>query len=191
MASPSDASPIWLAHHWPDQYDRCVRVGHTHVCRRCLVLYPLIVVTAVVAVLIEVPDAALWAAWVLPLPLAIEWTGEHLGRFTYSAARQVALTAVAAVGFGTALAVHIEDPFTLGAVAPVACYVIGLFLVSILTRGNGDDEDWEERLERSEASRTEELHRLLAEADAAIVAGQQGQGPGLPGSGPRGSGTSD
>ena len=31
---------MWLAHHWPEHYDRCAVVAGRHVCRRCLVLYP-------------------------------------------------------------------------------------------------------------------------------------------------------
>ena len=34
-------TPMWLSHHWPPDYDRCAVVAGLHVCRRCLVLYPL------------------------------------------------------------------------------------------------------------------------------------------------------
>ena len=34
-------TPIWLSHHYPEQYDRCVLVGRKHICRRCMALYPL------------------------------------------------------------------------------------------------------------------------------------------------------
>ena len=26
---------MWIAHHYPEDYDRCVLIGRTHVCRRC------------------------------------------------------------------------------------------------------------------------------------------------------------
>ena len=39
-AAEQSISPIWLSHHAPDEYDRCIAVGRAHVCRRCLVLYP-------------------------------------------------------------------------------------------------------------------------------------------------------
>ena len=32
---------LLLSHHPPGQYDRCIRIGRHHVCRRCAVLYPL------------------------------------------------------------------------------------------------------------------------------------------------------
>ena len=170
MAASADSSPIWLSHHWPDHYDRCVRVGSTHVCRRCLVLYPTIVLSAVLAVALDVPDAALWAAWVLPLPLALDWVAEHLGAWSYSAPRQVASTLLAAPGFGLALAVHVERPFAPAALAPVLAYVVVLLTVTLLTRGRtrADDEDWEVALQRDEDRRDQELQRLLEAADASM-----------------------
>ena len=42
-------TPLWLSHHDPGAYDRCVVVAGRHVCRRCLVLYPLAFVVLVVA----------------------------------------------------------------------------------------------------------------------------------------------
>ena len=52
----ADPSPMWLAPHHPDQYDRCVTVGDRHVCRRCLVLYPVAALSALV-ILLTVPFA--------------------------------------------------------------------------------------------------------------------------------------
>ncbi len=170
MAVSADPSPIWLSHHWPDHYDRCVRIRGAHVCRRCLVLYPAIVVSAVLAVVLDAPDAAIWAAWLLPLPLAIDWIAEHLGIWSYSAPRQVVSTLLAAPGFGIALAVHVERPFAPGALAPVLTYVLILLAVTLVTRGRAgaDDEDWEAALQRDEERREQELQRLLEAADASM-----------------------
>ena len=171
MAPPAAETPIWLSHHWPDHYDRCVRLGRLHVCRRCLVLYPAIVVTAVVATVLELGDTASWAAWLLPLPLAIDWTGEHLGLLRYAAWRQVAVTLLAAVGFGIALSVHLDDPFAPRAIAPVLTYVVVLGVVALVTRGRTtvDEADWEATLEQDEERREQELHRLLEAADASMA----------------------
>ena len=46
---PVADTPMWLSHHWPSDYDRCAVVAGRHVCRRCLVLYPLALVAAVPA----------------------------------------------------------------------------------------------------------------------------------------------
>ena len=179
MAHSVDESPIWLSHHWPDHYDRCVRMGRLHVCRRCLVLYPAIVVSAVLAVVFDVGDAAWWAPWLLPLPLAIDWTGEHLGRLRYSPWRQVVCTLLAAPGFGVALAVHIETPFTPAAIVPVLAYVVVLAIVAWATRGRTpvDEVDWETALDADEERRTQALQRLLDAADASMAADPE-VGPG-------------
>ncbi len=171
MAPSVDESPIWLSHHWPAHYDRCVQVGHAHVCRRCLVLYPAIVLSAVLAVAFDVGDAALWAAWLLPVPLAVDWTGEHLGVLRHSASRQVLTTLLAAPGFGLALAVHVERPFAPSALAPVLAYVVALATVAILTRGRRatTDDAWEAVLERDEEQRNEHLQRLLEAADESMA----------------------
>ncbi len=31
--------PLWLSHHYACDADRCVRIGGTHVCRRCLSMF--------------------------------------------------------------------------------------------------------------------------------------------------------
>ena len=39
---------LWLAHHWPEHYaERCIKIGHRHVCRRCAALYPLGLLVAI------------------------------------------------------------------------------------------------------------------------------------------------
>lgn len=180
MAAPHhDSGPFWLSHHHDDQLDRCVSIAGRPVCRRCLVLYPTIVLVALLALVLDAPGSALWAAWLLPAPLAVEWIGEHLGRFRYSPWRQIALTAVAAIGFGIALAVHVDDPFAPAALAPVAAYVVLLAAVAVLTRGDTSvgagtpgtgREHWETAHERDESERAAELHRKLEAADARMAA---------------------
>ena len=171
MAPSAAESPIWLSHHWPDHYDRCVSVGRQHVCRRCLVLYPAIVVTAALATVLDVGDTAWWAPWLLPLPLAIDWTGEHLGLLRHAAWRQVCSTLLAAVGFGVTLSVHLDDPFAPRAIAPVLTYVVVLGVVALVTRGRTtvDEADWQATLEQDEERREQELHRLLEAADASMA----------------------
>ena len=44
---PVADTPMWLSHHWPSGYDRCAVIAGRHVCRRCLVLYPLALVTGI------------------------------------------------------------------------------------------------------------------------------------------------
>jgi hypothetical protein len=103
---------LWLSHHWPEQYDRCTPVGGRNVCRRCLVLYPL-----VLAVLVAALAGATWpSSWdpvllvVLPLPAVVELCGEQLGWWTYQPRRQVAVTVPLAVGLGKGFARYLEQP---------------------------------------------------------------------------------
>lgn len=105
-------TPLWLSHHYPEAYDRCVVVGRRHVCRRCLVLYPLaFAVMALSLAGTHWPSG--WDPWLLallPLPAVVEFVLEHLGRLRYRAGRQVAVTVVLAVGLGRGFALYVQRP---------------------------------------------------------------------------------
>ena len=103
-------TPMWLSHHYPEDYDRCVRVGHRHLCRRCVVLYPLAVLVLGIGAALAVDPAVTAAALViLPLPAVVEWTLEHLGVVAYAPARQVAVTIPLAVGLGAGFVRYFEQ----------------------------------------------------------------------------------
>jgi hypothetical protein len=94
------STPLWLSHHDPPGYDRCVLIGGRRVCRRCLVLYPV-----TFAVLLVARAAGGWsglsealALVLLPLPAVVEFVLEHLRLTGYQPARQVAVTVPLAVG---------------------------------------------------------------------------------------------
>lgn len=104
-------TPLWLAHHYPDDYERCVRMGDRHVCRRCLVLYPIAVLVAVLGVAglaLADPWSAI-ALVALPLPAVAEVLYEQLGRRPYSARRQVAATIPLGLGLGVGFARYLDD----------------------------------------------------------------------------------
>ena len=105
-------TPIWLSHHWPDQYDRCVVVGHRHVCRRCLFMYPVAFVVAGLSVAVWAPPSP-WsqlALVVLPLPALVEFVGEHRRRWAYSPARHTALSVLQGLGMGVGFGRYLESP---------------------------------------------------------------------------------
>jgi hypothetical protein len=79
-------TPMWLSHHWPGQYDRCAVVGGLHVCRRCLVLYPLALVSGIVVGIGSWWPHRLdaWVLWLFPLPGVIEFVLDNLGLVRYS-----------------------------------------------------------------------------------------------------------
>lgn len=163
---------MWLTHHWHGDQDRCVRLGTVDVCRRCAVLYPLVVLWATLTVLIDPPQVvAVVAMWLLPLPMTLEWVAEHQGGVRYSATRQAALTALASVGVGAALAAHLVQPFDADALAPMATHatICGVSALRASRSGgrsaSAGSGAWQQEHELAEAERTRALVRLLDDQD--------------------------
>jgi hypothetical protein len=111
-AEETEVSPLWLSHHRPEHYDRCVRLGSVRVCRRCLVLYP---------VAFAVTALALAGAWwsddldpylvvLLPLPAVVEFCLEQLGYVRYNRVRQMIFTLLFALALGAGFARYLENP---------------------------------------------------------------------------------
>jgi hypothetical protein len=105
-------TPLWLSHHFPDEYGRCVVIGRTHVCRRCLVLYPL-----AFAVMFLALAGAHWPGRydglfivVLPMPAVVEFVAEQVGLVRHHPLRQVLVTVPLAVGLGAGFAMYLRDP---------------------------------------------------------------------------------
>lgn len=115
-------TPLWLSHHHPPQYERCVRIGRRHVCRRCLVLYPVALLVAAASFSADLAAADLWVLALLPLPTVIEWWLEHLGRIEYAAGRQTATTVLAAIALGRGFARYLDNPADLAFWAMVLIY---------------------------------------------------------------------
>ncbi len=130
---------LWLAHHWPEDYGpRCVRIGSNHVCRRCLALYPLGALVAVLAALGHPPwteelDPA--AIWLLSIPATVAFVGEAIGLFDYSPRWQVGTTLVAAVAFGRALGYELTDRWSAEFWQPIAVFGGIWFLASAFQAG--------------------------------------------------------
>ena len=96
---------MWLAHHYPAEYDRCVRIGRHHVCRRCLVLYPLALATLAAAAAGLRWDRSLDPVLVtlLPVPATVDFVLEQVGVVGYQPRRQAVLMVPLAVAFGVGL----------------------------------------------------------------------------------------
>lgn len=110
--TPVADTPMWLSHHWPDQYERCAVVAGRHVCRRCLVMYPVAIVAAVVAAVGPWWPRA-WDDWLiplLPLPAVVDFVADNLGTARYSPARQAVLTAIGAVAAGAGYLRYLDRP---------------------------------------------------------------------------------
>ena len=101
---------MWLSHHFPEDYDRCVVIGRSHVCRRCLALYPLaFVVLGICLVAQPGRTAEIVALAVLSLPAVVELVLEQLGVIRYSPRRQVGVTLLLAFGLGAGFAAYLDD----------------------------------------------------------------------------------
>ena len=102
---------MWLAHHWPDHYERCSVIAGRHVCRRCLALYPLALAVAFAAL----ADVLLWPRrfdpeliWLLSIPGTLEYVAEQLGVLRYRARRQIVATALTAIALGRGMSYEFE-----------------------------------------------------------------------------------
>lgn len=82
-------APIWLSHHREEQLKRCIRVRGLHICRRCLVLWPLTFALIGALIVLRAPfdlPADRWLPGLLALPVA-EFIAVSLGWIRYSPAR--------------------------------------------------------------------------------------------------------
>ncbi|MFI5041422.1 MAG: hypothetical protein ACHQNA_06175 [Acidimicrobiales bacterium] len=105
-------SPLWLSHHPPDELDRCVVVAGQHVCRRCLLLWPLTFVALALALAgVRWPRSADdLLLVVLPLPAVIEFVLEHAGRWPYLPRLQAVVTVPLAAALGVGFDRYLHHP---------------------------------------------------------------------------------
>ena len=110
---PVADTPMLLSHHFPEDYDRCAVIAGKHVCRRCLVLYPLALVSGVAISIGSWWPAELnpWVLWLFPLPGVIEFVLDNLGLIEYSPWRQMVLSAGGAVAAGVGYSMYIQNTF--------------------------------------------------------------------------------
>jgi hypothetical protein len=128
---------MWLAHHWPDHYERCVVIGGRHVCRRCLVLYPLTIAVALAAV----GDVLLWPRrfdpeliWLLSIPGTLEYVAEQLGLLRYRARRQMIATALTAIPLGRGMSYEFEQRWSWYFWGPLLVFGTIWFIATIVGR---------------------------------------------------------
>jgi hypothetical protein len=105
-------SPLWLSHHPAEELDRCVVVGGRHVCRRCVLLWPLTFVAFALALAgVRWPHSADdLLLVVLPLPAVVEFVLEHAGRWPYRPGVQAVVTLPLAAALGVGFDRYVHHP---------------------------------------------------------------------------------
>jgi uncharacterized membrane protein len=129
---------IWLAHHWPEQYDRCFLIRGHHVCRRCLILYPLALAVAfasLAGIAPWPPALDLWFIWGLCIPATLDFVAEQTGLIAYSARRQAIVTAVLAPALGRGFAHELENSWSWEFWGPVLVFCTLWFASTVAGRG--------------------------------------------------------
>ena len=111
MDAATDETPLWLSHHYPDDYDRCVVVKGRHVCRRCIVLYPTAIVAGIVLAVAGPWPTELdpWLLWLLPLPAVAEFVLEHRNVIKHSPTRLVVFTIPLAIACARMYQLYLDD----------------------------------------------------------------------------------
>lgn len=169
----SATTPLWLSHHHPENAYRCVRIGDHQVCRRCLVMYPTVVVTALVMTTIGLKGSQALGLSIaaLLLPFIVEWTMDNLDLVAYSSRRSTLTSVIGAVGLGLALAVHVDSPFDPWAVLTVFVVSLTAVVTAVIgtlrrTRSANDDHEWEDAFDAAEKRRENHLRAIVAAIDA-------------------------
>jgi hypothetical protein len=102
---------LWYSHHWADDYHRCALVAGRPVCRRCLALYPVALMTMAFALAgFHWPEQLdPWVIWAACVPATLEFVAEKLRGIRYSARRQALVTMLVAPALGRGLAYELDD----------------------------------------------------------------------------------
>lgn len=128
---------MWHAHHWPDEYDRCMSIAGRPVCRRCLTLYPAAIVVGVAFVFgVSLWPAAAdpWLIWALCLPATADFVLEQTKVVRYSARRQVLATALLAPALGRGLGYELDDTWSWEFWGPVLTFCTIWFFAALAGR---------------------------------------------------------
>jgi hypothetical protein len=126
---------LWRTHHHPDQYERCTVVAGRHVCRRCLTLYPTAFLVAVLTLLGRSPwpeGLDLWFIWLPCLPATVDFVGEQLGWFRYSARRQFWATLLLAPALGRGIGHELQNSWSWEMWGPVLVFCTIWFVAALL-----------------------------------------------------------
>ena len=125
-----------LAHHRPEEYDRCYALGGLHVCARCAGLYPaLLVMLALQLKGLVGPLRAEWAVlFLLPVPAVFSWARRRLTGAAGSNPFATVTGALLGVALGRGLFLYLHDHGSVAFWAQAAGLVVVVLTVETLAR---------------------------------------------------------
>jgi uncharacterized membrane protein len=106
-------TPLWISHHRPEHYGRCVRLAGLHVCARCLGVYPMLFAALALQIAFRAALRGPWDPWMalaLPVPALVDWA---LGRFRPASgtnARRLLTGALLGASLARTLYLHLRWP---------------------------------------------------------------------------------
>jgi hypothetical protein len=125
-----------LAHHRPEEYDRCYVVGSVHLCARCAGLYPaLLLLLALQLTGLVGPLRAEWAVlFLLPLPAIFSWARRRLTGAAGSNPVATVTGGLLGIALGRGLFLYLYDHWSVSFWAQAAGLVVVVLTVEILAR---------------------------------------------------------
>jgi hypothetical protein len=125
-----------LAHHRPEEYDRCYAVGGLHVCARCAGLYPaLLLLLALQLTGVVGAIRAEWAVlFLLPVPAVFSWARRRLTGAAGSNPVSTVTGALLGVALGRGIYLYLHDHGSVAFWAQAAGLVVVVLTVEILAR---------------------------------------------------------
>jgi hypothetical protein len=125
-----------LAHHRPEEHDRCYAVGGLHLCARCAGLYPaLALVLALQLTGVVGTIRAQWAVlYLLPMPAIFSWARRRLTGSAGSNPVSTVTGALLGVALGRGIFVYLHDHGSVAFWAQAAGLVVVVLTVEILGR---------------------------------------------------------
>ena len=113
-------------------------------CRRCLTLYSsslLVAVLVLAGVTVFPARVELLLIWGLCLPATVDFVGEQLGWFPYSARRQLIVTLTLGPALGVGFAAELDDRWSWEFWGPVLVFCTVWFVAAMVGRRRRDGAD--------------------------------------------------
>jgi hypothetical protein len=122
-----------LAHHRPEEHDRCYKIGAVRLCARCAGLYPAL--AAMLALQLSGvlgPPRADWAVvFLLPLPALVSWGRRRLFGAPGSNPVSTLTGALLGIALGRSLHLYLRDPASVWFWAQIGGLTLVVLVVEI------------------------------------------------------------